>query len=88
MPFLRCPYRGDLFTDEDIARALIAVLEPAPGNLVPIQDVRGAVFAHLGVTWGASFKAVKDVLRAAGVRVATPKSGGEHHAHDVALTPN
>lgn len=75
-------------TDEDIARALAEVLEPTPGNLVPIPAVHGAALAHLGVTRGASFRNIKDVLRAAGVRVASAEPGADHHAYDVALTPD
>ncbi|MDO0913012.1 hypothetical protein QQM39_26175 [Streptomyces sp. DT2A-34] len=68
---------------DDIARALSAVLVPAPGKWLQIPAVHSAVLAHLGVRNGASYKDIKNVLRGAGVLVAN--YGPEHCARDVAL---
>ncbi|MFI8834031.1 hypothetical protein ACIGPN_23790 [Streptomyces afghaniensis] len=72
-------------SDADIARALTEVLVSAPGKWLPIPTVHVAVLAHLGVSGGAPYRAVKDVLRAAGVLVAN--QGSEHCARGVALAP-
>jgi hypothetical protein len=72
-------------SDTDIARALTQVLIPAPGNWLPISAIHAAALAHLGVRAGAPYKAVKDVLRAAGVFVAN--HGADNCARGVALAP-
>ncbi|MDX2550205.1 hypothetical protein [Streptomyces stelliscabiei] len=71
---------------DEIARALTAVLEPAPGRTVPIPDVHRAVLAHIGVTGGVTYRAVKGVLRAVGVVVTGQSGSYESFAHGVSLT--
>lgn len=70
---------------DDIARALTEVLVPSPGNRLPIPDVHRAVRDRLDDA--VQYKTLKDVLRAAGVRVRAPQHGADHNAYGVALAP-
>ncbi|MBE1597124.1 hypothetical protein H4687_003253 [Streptomyces stelliscabiei] len=72
---------------DEIARALTAVLDPAPGHTVPIPAVHRAVLAHMGVTGGVTYRAVKGVLRAVGVVVSGRTGSSETYAHGVSLAP-
>ncbi|MEU5198870.1 hypothetical protein AB0G86_33320 [Streptomyces scabiei] len=72
--------------NDEIARALAAVLEPAPGRTVPIPSIHRAVLAHLGKSSGVPYSAVKDVLRAVGVVVTGRTGSHDTYAHGVSLT--
>jgi len=71
-------------SQDEVARALTAVLEPAPGNTVSIPSIHRAVLAHTGN--GASYRDIKATLRAVGV-VCTGRTGSpDTYAHGVTLT--
>jgi hypothetical protein len=70
----------------EITRALTAVLQPAPGNTVPIPEIHRAVLAHMGKPTGVSYGALKGLLRAVGVVVTGRTGSSETYAHGVSLT--
>ncbi|MFD9108714.1 hypothetical protein [Streptomyces bottropensis] len=72
---------------DEIARALTAVLEPAPGHTVPIPALHRAVLAHMGKPDGVSYGALKGVLRAVGVVVTGQSGTRDTYAHGVSLAP-
>ncbi|MDX3555328.1 hypothetical protein PV729_26780 [Streptomyces europaeiscabiei] len=69
---------------EEITRALTAVLQPAPGNTLSLRPIHRAVVRQMGHSDGASFGALKAILRACGVVVT--RSGTHSFAHGVSLT--
>ncbi|MDX3133880.1 hypothetical protein PV367_29780 [Streptomyces europaeiscabiei] len=72
---------------EALTHALAAVLEPAPGNTVPIPDIHRAVIRQIGHGNGGSYGAIKATLRAVGIVVTARSAGSETYAHGVALAP-
>lgn len=70
--------------NDDIARALTAVLIPAPGNRTRIPDIHRAVSDHLD-RGGIRYSTLKSILRAAGVQVRALEPNGEAYVFGCGL---
>lgn len=70
--------------NDDLVRALTAVLVPAPGSRTRIPDIHRAVSDHLD-RGGIRYSTLKSILRAAGVVLRYEDAGDEMYAHDVAV---